>query len=67
MGIVAVLQKESRSARMESKEQKEDQSPMAEHHPFKWHHFQAELILLCVRWYETIQFRVLVLLFYPLS
>ena len=20
-------------------------------HPFKWHHFQAEIILLCVRWY----------------
>jgi len=19
--------------------------------PFKWHHFQAEIILLCVRWY----------------
>ncbi len=20
-------------------------------HPFKWRHFQADLILLCVRWY----------------
>ncbi|GAC1349134.1 MAG: hypothetical protein NVS4B7_19030 [Ktedonobacteraceae bacterium] len=20
-------------------------------HPFKWRHFQAEIILLCVRWY----------------
>ncbi len=25
--------------------------------PFKWRHFQAEMILLCVRWY----------LLYPLS
>jgi len=24
---------------------------MAEQHPFKWCHFQAEIILLCVRWY----------------
>jgi hypothetical protein len=24
---------------------------MAEQHPFKWRHFQAEIILLCVRWY----------------
>jgi transposase, IS6 family len=24
---------------------------MTEHHPFKWRHFQAEIILLCVRWY----------------
>ncbi len=24
---------------------------MAEQHPFKWRHFQADLILLCVRWY----------------
>ena len=20
-------------------------------HPFKWRHFEADLILLCVRWY----------------
>jgi transposase-like protein len=24
---------------------------MREQHPFKWRHFQAEIILLCVRWY----------------
>lgn len=24
---------------------------MAEPHPFKWRHFQADIILLCVRWY----------------
>lgn len=24
---------------------------MAEQHPFKWRHFQAEIILRCVRWY----------------
>ncbi|GAC1363269.1 MAG: hypothetical protein NVSMB38_45600 [Ktedonobacteraceae bacterium] len=24
---------------------------MAEQHPFKWRHFQSEIILLCVRWY----------------
>ncbi len=24
---------------------------MAEQHPFTWRHFQAEIILLCVRWY----------------
>ncbi|GHO80238.1 IS6 family transposase [Ktedonobacter sp. SOSP1-85] len=24
---------------------------MAEQNPFKWRHFQAEIILLCVRWY----------------
>ncbi|HEY4385533.1 MAG TPA: DDE-type integrase/transposase/recombinase, partial [Ktedonobacteraceae bacterium] len=24
---------------------------MAEQHLFKWRHFQAEIILLCVRWY----------------
>jgi transposase, IS6 family len=24
---------------------------MAEQHPFKWRHFQPEIILLCVRWY----------------
>jgi hypothetical protein len=26
-------------------------SGMAEQHPSKWRHFQAEIILLCVRWY----------------
>jgi len=24
---------------------------MREQFPFKWRHFQAEIILLCVRWY----------------
>ena len=24
---------------------------MAQQHPFKWRHFEAEIILLCVRWY----------------
>jgi hypothetical protein len=24
---------------------------MIEQHPFKWRHFQADVILLCVRWY----------------
>jgi len=24
---------------------------MIEQTPFKWRHFQAEIILLCVRWY----------------
>ena len=24
---------------------------MAEQHPFKWRHFEAEMILVCVRWY----------------
>ena len=24
---------------------------MSELHPFKWRHFQSDLILLCVRWY----------------
>jgi hypothetical protein len=24
---------------------------MTEQDPFKWRHFQAEIIVLCVRWY----------------
>src|SRR5260370_35230806 len=24
---------------------------MTEQHPFKWRHFEAQIILLCVRWY----------------
>lgn len=24
---------------------------MTEQHPFTWRHFEAEIILLCVRWY----------------
>ena len=24
---------------------------MTEQHPFKWRHFEAEIIFLCVRWY----------------
>ena len=25
---------------------------MNPNHPFKWHHFQGEIILQCVRWYN---------------
>jgi IS6 family transposase len=24
---------------------------MNQQNPFKWHHFEAEIMLLCVRWY----------------
>ena len=24
---------------------------MSQQHPFKWRHFESEVILLCVRWY----------------
>ena len=24
---------------------------MTEQHPFKWRHYEAEVLLLCVRWY----------------
>ena len=24
---------------------------MSEANPFKWHHYEAEIIVLCVRWY----------------
>ena len=24
---------------------------MTKDHPFKWRHFEGEIILLCVRWY----------------
>jgi transposase, IS6 family len=24
---------------------------MAEQYPFKWRHFEAEILFLCVRWY----------------
>ncbi|GHO97448.1 hypothetical protein KSF_074960 [Reticulibacter mediterranei] len=24
---------------------------MSHQHPFKWRHYQAEVIVLCVRWY----------------
>jgi transposase, IS6 family len=44
-----VLQEVSRSATVERKEQKG--SDMTEQSPFKWRHFQADIILLCVRWY----------------
>jgi IS6 family transposase len=33
------------------KEKKKREPIMAEQHPFKWRHFQADMILLCVRWY----------------
>jgi len=28
---------------------------MAEQHPFKWRHFQADIILLYMRWYHDIR------------
>ncbi|GHP00392.1 hypothetical protein KSF_104390 [Reticulibacter mediterranei] len=34
-----------------SQEKKKRAPVMREQHPFKWRHFQAEIILLCVRWY----------------
>jgi transposase-like protein len=34
---------------VEKKEEKD--LIMAEQNPFKWRHFQADMILLCVRWY----------------
>jgi transposase, IS6 family len=34
-----------------SQEKKKRATVMREQHPFKWRHFQAEIILLCVRWY----------------
>src|SRR5450755_2479515 len=36
---------------LEWKEKNTRGSVMAEQHPFKWRHFQPEIILLCVRWY----------------
>ena len=33
-------------------EKEEKREPiMREQHPFKWRHFEADIILLCVRWY----------------
>lgn len=29
------------------------------HNPFKWRHFQTDLILLCVRWYLRYAFSYL--------
>ena len=28
---------------------------MNQQNPFKWRHFEAEIILLCVRWYLAIR------------
>ncbi len=47
-GVLAVLQKENSSGRMG---QKEKRMAMAVQPPFKWRHFEAEMILLCVHWY----------------
>jgi hypothetical protein len=44
----AVLQKETSSGRTRRKEKR---MAMAVQPPFKWRHFEAEIILLCVRWY----------------
>ncbi len=46
--MAAVLQKENSSGRMG---QKEKRMAMAVQPPFKWRHFEAEMMLLCVRWY----------------
>jgi hypothetical protein len=35
---------------VDGKEDKRE-STMTELHPFKWRHFEAEIILLCVHWY----------------
>ena len=35
-------------------EEKNERGPLMSHHnqhPFKWRHFQSDIILLCVRWY----------------
>jgi transposase, IS6 family len=32
-------------------EKKQRESLMTEQYPFKWRHYEAEIILLCVRWY----------------
>jgi hypothetical protein len=42
--------KEADLLKWTEKKKKEDPF-MAESHPFKWRHFQSEIILLCVRWY----------------
>src|ERR1700730_14488858 len=44
-----VLQEISRSGKVGKKEEKD--LIMTEQNPFKWRHFQADMILLCVRWY----------------
>ena len=41
-----MLQKEISSGRIRQKEKNDDSAT-----PFKWRHFEAEIILLCVRWY----------------
>ncbi len=28
---------------------------MTEEHPFKWRHYEAEIILLCIRWYLRVR------------
>src|SRR5258708_9766649 len=33
------------------RERRKRGSIMTEQHPFKWRHFEAEIILLCIRWY----------------
>jgi transposase, IS6 family len=45
-----VLQEKNRSVKVNRKEAQRG-FIMTEQFPFKWRHFQAEIILLCVRWY----------------
>jgi transposase-like protein len=49
LSLLAVLQKETSSGKMESKD--EMRSVMTTQTSFKWRHFEAKIILLCVRWY----------------
>lgn len=35
----------------QTNEKKQRESLMTEQYPFKWRHYEAEIILLCVRWY----------------
>jgi transposase, IS6 family len=44
-----VLQKETSSGKIGSKDEK--RRVMTTQTPFKWRHFEAKIILLCVRWY----------------
>lgn len=46
---MAVLQKENSSDMMGSKDEK--RTGMTMQAPFKWRHFEAEILLLCIRWY----------------
>jgi hypothetical protein len=45
-----MLQKVSVSLNLREKSNSE--IIMTNLHPFKWRHFQSDIILLCVRWYK---------------